>query len=312
MAELTKKWRAAGNEIAAADEIDALLKDWPVKRNRQRLINATVQLLVDKTAAERLFLWATLQLLIYQNTPDAYLYRAKHYAYDRWQDSPIGLSDDLKEKLVKHCEHVIASGAVDEKSFAASVLVSREVGWDRLSAAKRKRLFTSEHRAVWRWVAFAILKNGDRQTLLDWAPLRSADEQIDVLYVLNQRFPKTLKDDELKFWVACAKRTPGPVAYAMYFSVRTPGFKMPEVLRRPIRSYLEKEIAEPTVRQNISQKEYDLGAALEVVHRWGDPGDTPLLLKFLKHPNGAKPWVYTIRNKVRYYLEQRGVKLPAK
>ena len=311
LAELAKKWRA--------DEIDALLKDWPVRRNRRRLIEATVNALVDQKTPDRLFHWATLQGLIYQDPPDAYVYRAEHYSYDRWNDQPLGLSAAMKTRLVRHCEQVLATGEYNEKAFAASVLVSREVGWNGLSVAKRKQLFTSKHRAVWRWAAFAMLKNGHRQTLLDWAPLRSADEQIDVLYVLNQRPSKTLSGDELDLWVACAKHTPGPVAYAMYFAVQLPGFKTPASLRRPIREYLEKEIAKPTVRHH-SQAEYDLSAALYVMHKWGDPGDTPLLFKYLKHPNrnevyvggfNSKEWVYTIRNKAKQHLEERGVKIPA-
>jgi hypothetical protein len=169
---------------------------------------------------------------------------------------------------------------------------------------------------VWRGAALALARNGRRQQLIDWAGERKADDHLDVLWVLKHNHPKEWAEAELAFWLACARRNPGSVAWVL----RLCNGPIPTAFREPIRSYLKREIAAPTVKSS-SQAAYELFAAVYVLDAWNNPDDTPLLLEYLKHPlrdtatriageRRTELHVYRLRDHVRALLEKRGTKVP--
>jgi hypothetical protein len=119
--------------------------------------------------------------------------------------------------------------------------------------------------------------------------------------------PQELSAAEQRFWLACARRMPGSIAYVL--NLARPE-EIPLAYREPIRAYLEKEIEKPTILEN-SQAEYDLVASLRVLNRWRMPEDTPLLLSYLRHPCRHTNGIYYVRQHAGALLEERGVKIPA-
>jgi hypothetical protein len=312
----------------AAKAVEKLLSTWPQKHDGQRLLDGCVAALLRADGGNplrefpwpevpRVLAWCLLQELIYGSPRDGYSRQGYNYAYDGWTELPVSLADATRAELVDHCRQVVAAGPDGEKPFAASVLVSTAVGWARLTDAERKALFLSPEPSAWRWAAVGLAKNGRREQLMDWARERPADDHLDVIWVLRHDKPKEWSDAELAFWLACARRHPGGVASVL----RLGDGPTPPAFREPIRSYLEREIAAPTVKDGGTQPAYSLLAAVYALDGWKNPDDTPLLLEYLKHPayskatryigtEGTAIRVYGIRNHVRAVLERRGVKVP--
>jgi hypothetical protein len=255
--------------------------------------------------------------LIYGSPHDGYGRQGSNYSYNGWEEQPVSLPDATRARLTDHCREVVGDGPDAEKPFAASVLVSTAVGWAELTDAERKGLFLSEDPSAWRWAALALAKNGRREELIEWAGERPADDHLDVVWVLAHDKPEGWPDAELRFWLAVARRNPGSIAYVL----RLWGGPTPAALRKPIRAYLKREIAEPTVTSGGTQPAYDLSAAVQLLDGWNDPSDTALLLEYLKHPvhntvtrvEGTRQTerrVYALRAHVRNMLERRGVEVP--
>jgi hypothetical protein len=186
-----------------------------------------------------------------------------------------------------------------------------------LTDAERKKLFLSQHPAVWRWAAMALAKNDRRKELIEWASERPANEHLDVIWVLAHDLPKDWPDAEMKFWLAHARRNPASIAYTLRLTNRP----IPTDFREPILAYLKDEIAKPTVKNGGTQPAYDLSAAIYVLDGWQNADDTPLLLEYLKHPvsstvtriDGSQQTElrsYGLRAHIRNMLEKRGVKVP--
>jgi hypothetical protein len=314
---------------AASKTLEQLLVDWPKKRDRQRLLDGCIAALLGADEGnplevfawpdtERVLTWALLQELIYGRSIDGYTRQGENYAYHGgWEELPVSLPEATRAMLADLCRRVVADGPEAEKPFAASVLVSTAIGWNRLTDAERKRLFLSSHPSAWRWAALALSKNGKRKELIEWARERPADDHLDVLWLLERDKPKEWSETELAYWVACARHNPGGVAYLL----RSSDEPAPVAFREPIRAYLEKEIAKPTVRDGGTRPEYYLHAMITSLDRWKNPDDTSLMQKYLMHPaysmitryQGDRGTVfrqYGIRTLARYLLQQRGVKVP--
>lgn len=312
----------------AAKALDRLLTTWPVKRDRQRLLDGCVAALLKADdgnplrgfawpGAERVVAWCLLQELVYGSPRDGYSRQGYNYAYDGGEERHVSLPDAVKAKLAAHCRQVVTSGPDREKPFAGSVLVSTAVGWGRLSDAERKGLFLSPEPSVWRWAALALSKNGRRGQLIEWARERRADDHLDVIWLLKRDRPKDWGDAELAFWLDAARHAPGSVAYVLSMEHGS----VPVAFREPIRAYLGREAATPTVTDGGTQPEYNLFAALGLLDRWKDAADTPLLQAYLKHPAASKGVrsdgaaraavrTYNIRAHARSLLERRGVEVP--
>lgn len=312
----------------AAKVVENLLATWPKTRDQQRLLDGCVAALlgVDEgnplrdfawPGTHRVLAWCLLQELIYGSPRDAYSRQGYNYAYDGWDEQPVSLAEATKAKLADHCRHVVAQGPDTEKPFAASVLLSTAVGWSRLTEAERKALLLSAEPSVWRWTAVALAKNGHREQLMKWAGERPADDHLDIIWVLRHNKPKDWTDAELAFWLACANHTPGGVATVLNLM----DGPIPTDFRKPIRLYLEQEIAKPTIKDGGRQPASSLLGALYILDRWKNQDDTPLLLEYLKHPVsstatrytgtiGTEIRVYGLREHVRAMLEKRGVKVP--
>lgn len=325
--ETEQKNRVAG---PAARTIDGLLATWPKKRDNQRLLDGCVAAILRSDegnplrdfpwrGTERVLLWCLLQELVYGFCVDGYDGMDESLAYDGWHEESISLPPATKASLLKHCRSVVAAGPGPELPFAASMLVSTSIGRDRLTDAERRNLFMSADRSAWRWAAMSLARDGRREQLIEWARERPAEDHLAVLWQLNHGKSKEWSDAELAFWLACARRKPGDVATIL----RMREEPIPTTFRESIRSYLEREIAKPSVAESGTQPAYDLQAALDVLADWGDPSDTPLLLKYLRHParnkaihydgasgEGTRLYVYDIRKRARELLQRRGAKLP--
>jgi hypothetical protein len=327
--KLVEQLREEKNDPAAtaAKAIEKLLANWPQKRDASRLLDGCIAALLGANGdpfrefawpgTHRLLAWCLLQELIYGSPRDGYSRQGYNYAYDGWIERPVSLADTTKAKLADHCRTVIAEGPDGEKPFAASVLVSTAVGWARLTDAERKKLFLSSDPSAWRWTAMALAKNGRREQLMEWARERPVDDHHDVIWLLKHDKPKEWADTELAFWLAYARRNPGGVAYVL----RACGGQVPKAFREPIREYLEREIAAPTIKDGGTQLAYDLFASVRVLDAWGNPDDTALLLKYLAHPvqdrvtrtDGTTSVVFRefgLRKLVKDILEKRSAKVP--
>ena len=122
---------------------------------------------------------------------------------------------------------------------------------------------------------------------------------------------------DIAFALSCAKHDAGFVAYILKGQDDPP----PTAFREPIREFLKREIAEPTVRDNYGRTASGLFAAVYVLDSWKNPDDTPLLLEYLKHPvhietvlftgnQGTASREYRLRGHVRDLLKKRGAKIP--
>jgi hypothetical protein len=313
---------------AAAQALDKLLAAWPKKRDRQGLVDGCVAALLRPEeqvphrelawrGEQRLLPWCLLQELIYGGSPDAYERVGYNMVYGYERETPLPLKDEARAKLAELCKRVVAEGPEAEKPYAASALVSKSVGWARLTDNDRKGLFLSPQPSVWRWTALSLLRNKGREQLIEWASQRPPEDHLDVLWMLSYQMPKVWPKAELNFWLACARRTPGRVASAL----NTYEGEVPLALRPPIRAYLEKEIDRPTITHFDHKEGGDLFAAVYRLDRWKDKEDTPLLLKYLRHPfcvegtrtEGDRRTVsreYRLRGHVKFLLEQRGVEVP--
>jgi hypothetical protein len=309
----------------AAKAVESLLDTWPKTRDRQRLLDPCVSALLRSDddpfrtfpwpGAHRLLVWCLLQELIYGSPTDGYSRQGYNYAYHTgWTEQPVRLTAATRAALADHCRRVVADGPDGERPFAASVLLSTSVGWDRLSDDERKKLFLSADPSAWRWAALSLAKNGRRDQLMEWATERPADDHLDTLWVLHHDQPKEWADAELAFWVACARRNPGGVAVLL----RSRAGPHPTAFREPIRAYLSGEAAKPTG----TQPGYSLVSAVHLLDSWKNPDDTPLLLACLKHPSsvtatryqgtgGTVVRQYIFRDNVRHLLVKRGVQVPA-
>lgn len=153
----------------------------------------------------------------------------------------------------------------------------------------------------------SLVKNGWREELIRWAPHRPVADHLDIIWILADKMPKEWSKAEpkewpkaeLDFWLACARHKPGGVAYVLNLKMEG---TIPIAFRAPIRSYLEKEIANPTVKDSDQQETGYLFATVSDLDRWKNPDDTPVLLKCLKHP------YIRLRGHVKNLLENRGVK----
>ena len=243
----------------AAEVIERLLANWPRKRDRQRLLEGCVAVLLrsedgdlirqlKSLGEQRVLTWCLLQELIYGIAEDGYSRQGYNYAYHHgWEELSVPLLDETKAKLAERCRQVFAEGPDAEKPFAASILLSTAIGWARLTDAERKKLFLSPEPSAWRWAALTLVKNGRREQLIEWAKERPADDLLDVIWVLRNKEakePKDLAGAELALWVDCARQNPGGIAYLL----RSSNGPNPIAFREPIRTYLEREIAKPTAK----------------------------------------------------------------
>ncbi len=296
----------------AAKAVEKLLANWPKKRDSRRLLDGCVAALLNAgegnplkdfawPGASRVLSWCLLQELIYVSPTDGYSRQGYNYAYHNgWDEQPVSLADTTKRELAHLCRKVVGEGPDAEKPFAASVLVSTAVGWAKLTDAERKGLFLSSDPSAWRWAALALAKNGRREQLMEWTRERPAGDHLDVIWILKRDKPKGWSEAEVAFWLACTRSNPGGVAYVL----RSCDGPTPMALREPIRSYLEREIAGPNIKDDGTHQVGYLFAAVYLLDSWMNADDTPLLLKYLKHP------VPNLRAHVRSLLEKRGVKVP--
>src|SRR5262249_27056331 len=240
---------------AAAKAVEKLLATWPAKRDRQRLLDGCVAALLrpDENVpskgvawggARRVLAWGMLQELIFGYPKDCCDGRYYGYVYGALNELPVSLTKEVKAKLVEHCRQVVAKGPEAERPFAASVLLSTAVGWAQMTEDERKKLLLSPQAPVWRWTGMSLVKNNQREKLLEWAAERPTRDHLDVIELLSFRMPKDWSDAELKFWLACTRRTPGAVAHQLSWLEGA----APKAFRAPIRAYLEKEIERPTVK----------------------------------------------------------------
>ncbi len=329
--KLADRFRADAGDPAAqatATALDKMLATWPATRDRSRLLDGTVAALLKAESgdplrgvagpdAHRVLCWCLLQELIYGSPKDGYSQQGYNYAYDGWEELPVGLAGAVKARLADHCRQVIAAGPTEEKPFAASVLVSTAIGWAALTDTDRKALVLSPEPSVWRWGAFALAKNGRRAELMAWLGERPAADRLDGIYLLKYQQPKEWVPAELAYWLACARHDPGFIANA--FGTRD--VPAPIAFRAPVRAYLEGEIARPTIKGGNTVPAYNLSAAVWLLDSWKDAADTPLLVEYLRHPwldtstrydgtVGTTLRRYSLRQQVRHLLEKRGVKVP--
>jgi len=327
IAERLRKEKGDPAAATAAKTVEKLLADWPKVRDHQRLLDSCVASLLGESEgnpmkgfawpdAHRVLAWCLFQEELFGKTRDGYSRQGFNYAYDEWKERPLWLSDATKAKLLDHCRTVAAKGPDAEKPFAASVLLSKTVGWEKLTDEERKKLFLSSNPSAWRWAALALSTHGRRKELLEWAGERPADDHIDVIWLLK-RDRKGWPEAELKFWVACARHAPGDVATVLSSDGEAP----PKEFREPIRAYLAAEVAKPTVKEGGRQPAYDLFNSLTVLDSWKNSDDTALLRDFLTHPlrdtsyriAGEQRTVihqYPIRVLARDALAKRGEKVP--
>ena len=80
---------------------------------------------------------------------EAYDLKGFHHSYDKWEEQPLSLPDARRKKLLAHCRELLAGKDDSEKGFAASVLLTKEVGWAELTEAELKELFLSSHPSAW-------------------------------------------------------------------------------------------------------------------------------------------------------------------
>lgn len=311
--------------LTAATTIGKLLADWPKTRDRQRLVEGCVAALLGAgegnplkdyawPGAHRILTWCLFQELLYGSPRDAYSRQGYNYSYDEGNERPLRLDDTTRMKLLDLCRKVAFEGPDAEKPYAASVLVSSSLGWSSMTDAERKQLFFSSDASAWRWTALALSRNGRRKELMEWARERPADDHLDAVWLLA-RDRKGWPEEELKFWVACARHAPGFIANVLRNDKEQPP---PAEFHEPIRAYLQREIGKPTVVDAGTQPAYNLSAAVTVLDRWKREDDTPLLLEYLKHPasskgthsSGAVVRQYALRALVRDLLEKRGITIP--
>jgi hypothetical protein len=312
----------------AATAVERRLAEWPKKRDIQPLPEACVAALLASetgnplgdfpwTDGYRVVTWCLLQELLYGSPRDGYSRQGYNYAYGGWEEKSVSFSDAAKNKLTDHCRRVIATGPEAEKPFAASVLVSTTVGWSRLTDTERKSLLLSSNPSAWRWAALALVKNDRREQLVDWIRERPADDHLDAVWVLTHNKRAEWSAGERKLLVSAAGANPGGVAVLLGRSKDS----VPDALRDPIRKYVERETAAPTVQDGSTQEANYLLAAVQFLDRWNNSDDTPLLLSCLKHPlcqrelrsvgsDGTYYGVYLLRNQARVLLERRGTKVP--
>jgi hypothetical protein len=84
--------------------------------------------------------------------------------------------DATRAKLAERCRKVVAEGPDAERPFAARVLVSIAISWNRLTDDERKKLFLSSNPSAWRWMELALSKNGKREELMEWAREQPAED----------------------------------------------------------------------------------------------------------------------------------------
>ncbi|MGL6097646.1 MAG: hypothetical protein ACRC7O_17830, partial [Fimbriiglobus sp.] len=212
---------ADAGETAAAAGLDRLQATWPPFRDRRRLLDATIAVLLGRNDGplgnyvppdtRRLVAWCLLQELIYGRTPDGYNRPGSNFAYDFSNELPVTLAPKVAAELADHCREVLSSGPAAERPFAASVLVSKSLGWDRTTADERRRLFLSDEPAVWRWTGIRLVKEGFRREMIRWGTDRPAHDHPDILWMLLHDMPKPWPAEEQAFWLKCLRQSPGPV-----------------------------------------------------------------------------------------------------
>ncbi len=271
----------------------------------------------DTPAGQRTLCWCLLQELVYDSVPDGYPGGfGDNYCYHVYGENPAPLPDATRAALVEHCRRTVAAGPAAERAFAASVLVS-QIGWGRLPDAERKALLLSADPGVWRWAAFTLARNGRRSQLVAWGRDRPPADHLDILWILKADRPKVWAEDELKFWVDCARRDAPGVATALGGADGPP----PAAFRAPVRAYLEREAANPADLEQDSPARGGTLSALLLLDAWRDPADVPVLLAYLKHPYRVKghrvegailhpEWDYRIRGYAKSLLEKRNVPVP--
>jgi hypothetical protein len=318
-------------ELKAAKRIMVVLADkWPNVRDRSNLAQRCGGALTDRgkklssgsPESDRVLTWCLMQELIYGKTPDGYAGPGNNYAYDSWNELDCQVSDLLRSQIVAECRRVVADGPDEEKGFAASVLVSQEIGGDLVESLEVERLTLDKHLSVWRWAAAALVKSGKREKLAELASQRPREDDLHIIWMLRHKMPEKIGKTEERFWDECAKHNPGGIAYVLrgvYTSARRP---VPLRFRKPVLAFIEEEIKNPSVFKN-SQAEYDLVAALQVMASWNDASDTALLLGYLEHPCASQSYrsrndskhdlvkTYPVRTRVKTLLQKRGVDIPS-
>ena len=304
---------------AAVTTVDKLLATWPAKRENRRLPDACVSLLIRSQdvapATDRVLSWCQLQELIYGQVPDAYDRPGTNYAYHEWKELELELSDDARAKLRELCRQTVANGPEAERPFAASALVASAVGWESLSNAERKALVLSPQSSVWRWAAMAMLKNGHRQQLLEWADARPTEDQSHLVCLLCTDVPAKRPELEIDYFLRALRRDPGEVALVIQLFNVEP---IPAAAREPLRAFLKLEIAEPKYFDDSSRDSRNCFAALGLLDRLKNPDDDALIAKYLAHPyvhysslgGGKSTKHFQMRRYAADLLAKRGVKPP--
>lgn len=279
--------------------IQGELEDWPARRDRQRLIDHTVDALLAAPesrrgsasrashAVERALAWTLLQELIYGKPPDGTRRPGTNYAFDTWDENALSLSEARRLALLRECRRVLAEGGADEKGLAAGVLLSDAVGWSAVRDPELAALFQSPDEFVWRWAGMSLARHGRRDELVELAKHRPPEEHLSVIYMLANAPSPCQSAAEKEFWLACARRTPASIAYLL--NLVRPA-EIPREYREPIREYLVTALRKAmtsakTPPNETTQREYDLNAALRVLDRWQDPEDTPLLESYVTYPH---------------------------
>lgn len=297
-----RKWIARARSRKADEElrhavtaIERLLESWPAKRDRQRLVDFSVDSLFvppgtrspASPAVDRALTWTLIQELIYGRSPDGYGRPGMNYAFDTWDENPVPLTEGRKRALVAECRRVVAGGRAEEMGLAAGVLLSDAVGWSSVSESELAGLFLSPHESVWRWAGMSLAKHGRRDELVELARHRPEKEHLSVIYMLANALPAMQSEVERRFWLDCVKRTPASIAYVLAL---TRPAEIPREYREPIRAYLvaalrEASTSPKTPPNESTQREYDVNAALRVLDRWHDPEDTSVIASYLTHPH---------------------------
>jgi hypothetical protein len=256
--------------------------------------------------------------MLFGSTPSVYGDAA--VVFTEWRERSLGLPQAQRQLLLEHCRSTLENGLEAERPFAASLLLSDEVGARQVSDSDIEKLLARPEVGVWRWAATRLARDGKRARLIELARKRSLDERSAILWIMSARLPETVTPEEEDFWMDCLKADAPRAAYAIRGAWNT-NRPVPTRFREPIVSYLEKEIAAPKVLVN-SQAQYEMEACLDILDRWGQPGDAELLKKYLRHPcvtegardagggNYQKVKVYSTRQRVAAMLKRRGEAVP--
>ena len=274
-----------------------LLENWPRRRNKEGLVQGIVDALSGKgwgeetgsPARHRILAWRTLQELLFGYPQPESL--PPNAIYSMWDELPFKMPPEMIRQLTGISRQVIATGSEEEKGYAASVLLSESLDWSSVSESELKSLLLSNNSSVWRWAGQAMIKHGMRETLLEWGSTRPRSDYFSIFLLLNQGRTGLPSGPEQRFILTLAADYPGDVAYQLQLQSSTSAIDVPTVFRQPFHKYLRGELiaarAEEKAGQvtTITQREYNLNAALRILRKWNEPEDLAIVRSFLEYPH---------------------------